>query len=114
MCLDTVTKTGLDKSGFGWKVFKVVEGKIFSDIFDIFCLHPMRPGKWHRAKRIKLHSYTTGFHIYTNKKGARHWYGPIRKVKYRKGHTLGKQDGDNIIVADEMMILPLERKGRVK
>ncbi len=31
MCLDIITKTGLNESGYGWKVFKIRNGKLYGD-----------------------------------------------------------------------------------
>lgn len=113
MCLDSITKTGLVKSGYGWKLFNERNGSLYSLIYDDKSLPRNR---WLKAKRRVVEisdyaEYTAGFHIFTNKKATRDWTGVIYKVKYRKGHTLGKQYGDNVMVADEMLILPLQRKG---
>ena len=34
----------------------------------------------------------------------------IRKVKFRRGRIIGRQHGDVIIVADEMLVLPVRNK----
>lgn len=123
MCLDTIAKTELDESGFGWKVFNIdCHGHIYGHIFDSYT-RKLR-NRWLVAKRQNLESdlglsYTSGFHIFLEKEGAVLWLegsiasanAEIMKVKYRKGHTTGRQQGifllhGDVIVADEMLILP--------
>ncbi len=117
MCLDTVTKTNLDESGVGWKVFVMREGKLCG---DVFYAHYSRPvNKWLKASaftikkcKFKTEGYPLDFHIFKSKEGAQSWaragkpMDRIMKVKYRKGHTRGKQLDYDTIVAKEMLILP--------
>ncbi len=116
MCLDRIIETGLNKSGFGWKVFtRKPKGGLHSQIFSKSVLRPRN--RWLKANRTQIHlwrsCYFTGFHIFLHKSAAKKWGHPknVVKVKYRKGHTLGQQEGI-VIVADEMLILTEERKGK--
>lgn len=118
MCLDTVTKTGLNKSGYGWKVFSERNGKLYGESQQIRTVRPRN--RWLKAIQRRLFAYdyripyTSGFHVILERD--KHWkrYGLLVKVKYRKGHTLGTQIDSNVIVADEMLILPLQKKGKAQ
>jgi hypothetical protein len=121
MCLYKITKTGLNRNGFGWKVLMSYDGYLYSELRRTETIRPRN--RWLHARRTNLGDYLSGFHIFLKKKQAIMWkgYGIVLKVKYRKGHTIGSQSmwswsggpGDtfNIIVADEMLILP-EKKGK--
>ncbi len=116
MCLNTIIETGLSKSGFGWKVFEInSKGGLHSQVFSKSVLRPRN--RWLKANRTKIHLwqcwYFSGFHIFLYKSAAKKWgyTKNVVKVKYRKGHTLGNQEGI-VIVADEMLILTEERKGK--
>lgn len=122
MCLETITETGLNKSGYGWKVFMIRNGKLYSDNF--FTENPKRLNRWLKAKRVEIkvsgNKYSSGFHIFTKREDALLWQrgihddegdSVIKQVEYRKAHTTGTQDGcflldGDTIVADEMLILP--------
>ncbi len=113
MCLNTIIETGLNKSGFGWKVFtRKPKGGLYSQAFSKSVLRPRN--RWLKANRTIIHLwqgwYFSGFHIFLYESAAKKWgcTKNVVKVKYRKGHTLGKQEGI-VIVADEMLILPKER-----
>ena len=128
MCLDTVTKIKLDKSGVGWKVYELHKGKLCGDMFSSGLAGKVihrKVNKWlsekdFRDKIAEIGSliYPYGFHIFTSKLGAKVWIRQggrtldcvIIKVKYRKGHTLGKQRRHKTIVAKEMLILPNQLK----
>ena len=108
MCLDSITKEFADKEGEGYKVLYRYTLRTINQAF------PLRKKIWNRATlkvpfRTNDDWYMSGFHILTSLKSAREWKrkygGRIVKVKYRKGRILGKQDGMNIIVADEMRLL---------
>ena len=117
MCLNKITKTNLDESGVGWKVFVMREGKLCGDIQS-----PNKrrvTNKWLREEDFRQCTglrYSYGFHIFKSKEGAKKWVysfpnnDRVIKVKYRKGHTSGIQRGFNIIVAKEMLILPNQLK----
>ncbi len=123
MCLDVVEKTGLDLSGHGWKIFSVRDDKLSGDF------HPniVPINKWLFEKDFRLGfygdsspsvPYPMGFHIFKFKRDAQTWckmggsmFQKIQKVKFRKGHTMGKTDiptdSDrmaSIIVADEIKV----------
>lgn len=124
MCLNTITETGLNKSGYGWKVFMVRNGKLYGDIF--FTNKPKRLNRWLKAIRVRikvfLNEYPSGFHIFIEKNTALSWQrgtvgdnNVIRRVKYRKAHTTGTQSGScflggNTIVADEILICPSRKR----
>ena len=110
MCLDIITKEFEDKEGEGYKVL------YRHTLRTINQASILRKRVWNKAKQVKISCwngtwYMTGFHIFISLKSARKWNkmcsrsGRIFKVKYRKGRILGKQDGMNIIVADEMKLL---------
>lgn len=127
MCLDTITKTGLNKSGYGWKVFMVRNGKLYGD--NYFTEKPKRLNRWLKARRVKIETYQhfsyseyfSGFHIFIERNDAELWqYGMrgdnsvTKRVKYRKAHTIGMQSGSYLldggtIVADEMLICPSKK-----
>lgn len=125
MCLDTVTKIGLDKSGYGWKVFnKHSNGTLRGENRNTKTIIPRN--RWQKAVKCKItywlllpnKFYSSGFHVFLTRAEAREWdiykCGYIAKVKYRKGHTAGGQRSLRVIVADEMLILPLQKKGKAK
>ena len=111
MCLDIITREFEGKEGEGYKVLEL------SDLITVNEMFPLRKRVWNKAKNVKISCrsaefddwYISGFHIFTSLKSARKWRryfpGRIVKVKYRKGWILGKQDGMNIIVANEMKLL---------
>ncbi len=127
MCLDEVTKTNLDESGVGWKVFRRGGGKLVGESFDKATKRLIN--RWlneqsFRDRELELFlggiSYPYGFHVFKTLKSAKKWlnlydkkvrgYFKCLKVKYRKGHTLGNQVGSDVIVAKEMLILPNQLK----
>ena len=105
MCLSSIQERDLNLEGEGWKVFEWD-----SDFFGF-----VEKGKWLKARKEKIGGYgpeyMSGFHIFTSYYYARkfrilgnadEW--PIRKVKYRKGRILGRQEGCKVVVADEMYV----------
>ena len=129
MCLDTITKENLNKSGVGYKVFTLRGGGLYGQMFA-----PGRQRKinrWENEKKFRSRRsestygkshYPYGFHIFKSWRDATQWVGLcgsyagdiVIKVKYRKGHTLGhslgKQEKFNTIVAKKMLILPNQLK----
>jgi len=117
MCLDMKIKNLKNTSGIGYKSF-AKDGRML--------IFPYRRGivklnKWLKAIPIKLPfckeplkpSYSSGFHIYCEVEDAKSelimWREDVvRKVMYRKARILGLQDGKEVIVADEIKVLPLK------
>ena len=126
MCLDTVTKTNLNESGVGWKVFEVDDGKVCGEIFGSYdkrptnrWLHEMNFRDSIMAGLFRKKGYPYGFHIFKHPQTAKRWADRHTggefiyiKVKYRRGHTLGRQYKGNVIVAKEMLILPNQLKNK--
>ncbi len=116
MCLDTVTKINLDKSGVGWKVFVMRGDKVYGLYYGEKQARTINI--WLKEKDFRDGGelqYPYGFHIYTSKGDAAKWVfalerGKVIRVKYRKGHTLGTQVDRGVIVAKEMLILPNQLK----
>ena len=117
MCLDTITKTGLNKSGYGWKVFDVHDGVLFSEFYNNNegnNKQAVAVNKWMEAIKRNMqggNDYLSGFHIFLTEECAVNWaiapYQVVTKVKYRKGHTIGTLHSTyNVVVSDEMLVLP--------
>ncbi len=91
----------------------------------------VRVGRWLQAKREQIFAcsyaipytnfcYYSGFHIFLDKPDINsvlnHTCGGnvvVRKVKFRRGRIIGHQQRNAIIVADEMIVLPV-RKNKKK
>jgi len=135
MCLSKVTQTeNLPKEGFGWKVFEIIEGKLWPEYFGT---GPYKPNHWYKASekarscKIKTffgYCYPAGFHVFLKKKDAKQWHEiskktwgwqkitVVKKIKFRKPIVRGLQamprltrdistEPTNVIVAEEMRVL---------
>ena len=132
MCLNVVSKKKPRETGFGWKVFGMLNGGLYGDCFTIAKVRPI--DKWLKEEDYRDAPqkqtigtgeygvrYPAGFHIFKRKKDAKEWDFPrctqIYKVEYRKAHAQGEQRIELIgppiyldcIVAKEIKILPLKR-----
>jgi hypothetical protein len=124
MCLNTLCDRELkqsEKQGIGWKVFSkagsglVFEYKMFNDKSEV----PV--GRWLKAEHNFVEAYgfcyTSGFHVFRTRCAARNWksnglgYQCICKVKYRKVMYLGIQKYHEVLVVDEILVLPPRKKG---
>ena len=114
MCLNFIKNKDLNITGIGWKVLNERNGKLYGEFYHKTL--PYKLNRWEKATNeiLRINSFQTypsGFHIFVEKKDDERWCFSltgqiIKKVKYRKGHTLGSQTEDNIIVAEEMLIIP--------
>ena len=108
MCLHSLTNFRVRKME-GYKVFHIIGGKLYSLLRGTH--EPIPKRKWvnERDWNIGIIStdlpYTVGWHICATKKGTRLWAGKIYKVEFRNVVAKGTQDGHNVIVAQEMLIL---------
>lgn len=117
MCLDTVNKKiaiPTDDVAEVWKAFTVEKNYIGSPFqgYD----YSKKTGVWIAARKIKLsewsHPYISGFHAYKHKTPAikmwkeKWWrYNVIfLPIEFRMITTTGKQDGCNVLVAQQMRI----------
>ena len=114
MCLEKVLRKEPPKTGKFWKYFCTNTPGILLGILD----HPggFRRGVWLKAFvpfRVEFlpYPYRIGFHGYPRKPRKSPWVRPtiLIQCRYRGGHTIGKQHGLTVIVADEIFI-PLPRK----
>jgi len=123
MCLITVLKRKPKKTGIGWKVFCVVNGRLCGEWRSLSRVRPK--DKWLKEKAYRDSNlvtgqlggetrYPLGWHVFKNKKDAELWNNGIftrgvYRVKYRGAHTQGTQrTGDFIldcIVAKKIKIL---------
>jgi len=114
MCIAVSKGAKAPESGVGWKVF-ILNGKRLR--FQFFSRHLVHRGRWLKAVHHKIvddfsNTYTSGFHVYM-RKPPDSWFGKFSpelvQVKFRKGHTVGWQDDEPVVVADELLI-PLKKK----
>ena len=118
MCLSVVNKEKPPETGYGWKVFSELDGRLVGDTIKPYMVRPMR--RWLKAKDFSetkripdgKKRYKAGWHIFVDKESAEKWASPyqeIHRVKHRKAHTAGMQEdflsrSSAIIVADEIFI----------
>jgi hypothetical protein len=112
MCLASVSRTKPKKSGIGYKV--LCEGKTVNR----YCR--LSKTGWSKAENIRIYTgsgqetYLSGFHIWETKEGAEDWTryysGKIKKVRYKEGRLLGKQEGYPVIIADKIKLVPEKKK----
>ena len=115
MCLSKIIKTGLDESGIGWKIFSTdIDDRLKSCYYDWKHKSGYEENKWQIAELGQNDlKYIAGFHVYLQCPEILSripTHQTLRKVHYRKGHTLGIDCdalGSDIktIVASEMLIL---------
>src|SRR5579863_3148902 len=103
MCI-IQTETTKKKSGIGYKVFEIRDGKLASEYYGGF----RQERKWLKASG-GTSTYGAGWHIFTSFKSAQKWrggntYQVVRPVKYRHAFFMGKQSGFNVVVAKEIYI----------
>lgn len=121
MCLDSITRTQEpdDTVLEGWKVFNP-ESLPQSLVYDhCFELDEWNKVPQHSDERIYVPytafydlSYPAGFHIFESPEACKAWAVPrgwdncsqICKVKLRKIHTVGEQDGLDVHVGEEIFI----------
>ncbi len=112
MCLREVTSTTRDRKreGFGWKVFNIRDGKIYSECMSR--KKAKKEGVWLKSQDNGKALYPLGFHVFRTRKAARSWKNidsavgsRVRKVRWRDFLAEGLQWGSPAIVAKEMMIL---------
>ena len=120
MCLSKIhNKITYPEDDTFYKVFKVIDGKLYPEFFDIDFLYGYLVGEWYTAKKCKgPTSYELGFHCFTSKKDAKEYLDieslnnlVVRKVKVEKIHTQGSQNIGldrlvDCIVAEKMKIIP--------
>jgi hypothetical protein len=128
MGLKTISAKGLNLKGFGYKVFRLEDCKLYCNAQGNGLA--LGIGKWldevkFRKQRVFWYTrppsclipctyynrfYKTGWHIFATRRGAKAYNsipfafkGVIRKVEYKRGHTVGRQDfnrnGVKVIVA---------------
>ena len=116
MCLDTVTSRTRDRKreGFGWKVFKIIDGVLENEYYDGRI--PIIEGCWLKSNdEGGYQNYPLGFHIFRTREEARIWKRwsnrnrVVKKVMFRDVLAEGKQlhygCSLRVIVAKEIMIL---------
>jgi len=113
MCIIVSKGVKAPESGVGWKLFdETKRGKlIFLHLFDV---QAATRGRWLKATHCELKDdfnniYTSGFHVYLRKPPDYRWGPKCLQVKFRKGHTVGYQYDQPVVVADELFI-PLQKK----
>jgi hypothetical protein len=125
MCLETFkTQPSNDKTGYGWKVFKLKSNRQLRFQFRQHNNSFIVPiNKWLINKNkesicTQYGNYHSGFHIFTNYESAvlyENGWSPlglcIRKVQYKGINVIGKQYSDDLtqlktLVVREMLVLP--------
>ena len=106
MCLDIINEQGLNENRIGWNVYKQSKRTLYGEI--LHCETKFKKKTWHKATNEKIggfdNSYVSGFHVFLDEFHAMAWVDNwkgsfenrinpyvIKKVKFRKGHTLGLQ-----------------------
>jgi hypothetical protein len=115
MCLNRPFSKPKKKSGFGYKVFQIVDGKLRGDFYDS---GPDRiPGKWLQTGR-------PGWHIFLTLQGAKDWSaGPpdgdiedgyaLVKIRYRQAARQGTQmDGKHPAITAREIFIPKNWKSQ--
>jgi len=120
MCLLKVVRPLLDheeQSGIGYKVFrKSLQGRLISLLREFGTVR--QEGVWLKSSDETIRSirgdlYPSGFHIYKKREDAEKLAkkairieNVIRKVSYRKAHTLGLdvRNSAETVIAKEMLI----------
>ena len=105
MCLDVVERKNPPESGWGWKQFNSITETY---AYTYFRETKLKRGVWCHSSTYKLMtetypavSYPSGFHIWLEKCELG---GIVRKVRFRKAHTLGRQYSRDVIVARDIYI----------
>jgi len=122
MCLDIINYEfkPINDIFVGFKIFKRYNKKIYGEYFSlegnkfIQTWNELPLNTWLKAtkKRVysweKIQGYDTGFHIFMDESILEKQYiqkhYSILPILYRKPRIIGKQYGENIIIADEMYI----------
>lgn len=124
MCLRTIEKQLMpdNRTKTGYKVFRITNRRGVHFEFDNSgndtCGPLVRKNRWLKARQESIyydvdHEYTTGFHIFTNKRDAKLWAKGcgseiVYKIWYRKARILGTQYYNSrslsVVVADEMFV----------
>ncbi len=119
MCLtrSLPLKRGM-RSGTGYKVFLVRNGKLVGEYFN--SSKPRKTRTWLKAKDFSKtssinfsgenRSYCSGWHIYVTKPPEKRGNEVIRKVRYRGATQYGSQGVLGVIVAREIYIIPGDPK----
>ena len=122
MCMDRISGEKPKATGIGYKAFKVIGGKLYGE----FTQKKSRPiGRWLNAQSYPpaknetssmtslSGKYNPGWHIFKLRRGVKNWMGDYnstshttRKVKYRLAHTEGSTWDHEVIVAEEIRIIP--------
>lgn len=125
MCLTQIYKRKPKKSGFGYKVFRKVNGKLlpaFRGEGEIPTEEWINADDYYPYKSLGKKAipaeeggkYSPGWHVYKKLRDAKRMYwasiNVIRKVSYRGAHTWGRECGYCVIVAGEIYIHQKERK----
>ena len=111
MCLDVAYKKRPPKTGVGWKIFTRVDYTYSFKYRQLNGTFLVPTDVWLTAENKNIHAtyglreYPSGFHIYLDKPDGI----VVVRVKYRNGHTYGRQDGLRIVVASEMFV-PAQKK----
>ncbi len=123
MCLSRIIRSNMKRGRFpeeivGYKVLKVIFGKLTSQYAHVSRVHYRRRRWYHDATYgyiidITGIQYKRGYHMYTNKKDAireanrAYTHEVVAKVRLQEIHTYGKQsyrDIGFIYVGKKMMI----------
>lgn len=120
MCLSKVypyDKTkDLPNAGVGWKVFRVVGGGLTPPLHGSFDRPTVTDG-WQASERKPLDDYLSGWHIYKHRRAAYlylsdaresifNWNSAftVRKVRWVGRIATGELCGDEVIVAEYMLV----------
>jgi hypothetical protein len=116
MCLDSIQRSlkATSTVKYGWKVFnKGPMGALEFEYNSLRDTWTVPRGKWLKAVRHKMGVYTTGFHVFTQRKDAVNWSYLFRqaivKVKIKGVRIEGRQRHGKVLVADYMLV-PLTKK----
>jgi len=108
MCLDKIDRKTRTDITHGYKVFKIIDGKIYGEIYNLdgtrrHIRHfdtwpPYEINKWYKAGDYTIKtdniSYPTGFHVFIDKEDAKTW---------RRAHFIGykilKVEVNNIVIS---------------
>jgi hypothetical protein len=119
MCLDRLE--AFPTKGYGWKAFdKDSDG----NLSGLYTYYEFPVNRWLDANangisttlqaNHSIHTYKSGFHIYSSRESARATGGTVRKVKFKNVITTGMQCGHRVIVAKNVLVIPSKKRSSRK
>jgi len=118
--MDKVNNYYKKNEGTGYKIFDKDKNRFYPEIMPLSCCKGgYEIGKWYKSNKVdifynhldKSKTYPSGFHIFDNCREDVIWFWcatqrGTRKVKFRNVLCSGSQGCLDVVVAEEMMILP--------